>query len=65
MEVAPGLDTDTFLMAMTRFEAMRWTPSYYSDNGTKFTGAEAELWHCLSRLDHTKIGEGLATREVT
>ena len=62
MEIAYGLDTDTFILAMNRFEARRGTPSnYFSDNGTNFVGAQAELHE---QLNAEAIEEKLATREV-
>ena len=56
------LATGSFHMAMRRFLAVRGhgTGIIYSDNGTNFTGASAELKRGLKRLDDHKITNELA-----
>ena len=53
LEVAFGLDTDSFLNALSRFTSRRGTPSAItSDNGTKFVGAVNELKELEKQLDY-------------
>ena len=56
LEVAFGLDTDSFLNALTRFTSRPGTPSKMtSDNGTNFVGAVNELKELVGQLDKEKI----------
>ena len=56
MEVAWGLDTDSFLNAFTRFTSRRGVPKgMTSDNGTNFVGAVNELKQLVDQLDQDKI----------
>ena len=56
LEVAWGLDTDSFLDAFTRFTSRRGVPKEMtSDNGTNFVGAVTELKELVSQLDKEKI----------
>ena len=56
LEVAFGLDTDSFLNALSRFTSRRGTPSAItSDNGTNFVGAVDELKELEKQLDKEKI----------
>ena len=56
LEVACGLDTDTFILTLRRFIGRRGNiRSLHSDNGTNFIGAERELRQALKELDHEKI----------
>ena len=44
LEIAYGLDTDSFLNAFFRMAGRRGLPeAMYSDNGTNFKGADKEL----------------------
>ena len=65
LELAYGLDTDSFLCALDNFKACRGTPKIiYSDNGTNFVGAKRELAECLQRLDQSKIQGNLTLQEI-
>ena len=56
LEMAFSLDTESFLMAFSRFVKRRGTPSTMaSDNGTNFTAAERELREAVRELDTAKI----------
>ena len=56
LEVAFGLDTDSFLNALSRFTSRRGTPSAItSDNGTNFVGAVNEIKELVEKLDKEKI----------
>ena len=56
LEVAWGLDTDSFLNAFTRFTSRRGVPKeVISDNGTNFVGAVNELKGLVKLLDREKI----------
>jgi len=56
LELASSLDTDSFIMAITRFAARRGVPSrIYSDNGTNFHGADNELKKCIAAIDSKSI----------
>ena len=56
LELAYGLDTDSFINAFTRMTSRRGTPSYVvSDNGTNFVGAERELRELVEALDQDEI----------
>ena len=56
LEMAFSLDTDSFLMAFSRFIKRRGCPSVMvSDNGTNFTSAERELREAVTQLDKAKI----------
>ena len=62
LEMAYGLDTDSFLVALGNFKAARGTPLIiHSDNGTNFKGAKRELAEGLANLDQSKIYAHLAT----
>ena len=52
LEVAYGLDTDSFLNALYRMASRRGVPEeLFSDNGTNFKGADAELKSLVKELD--------------
>ncbi|XP_033119940.1 uncharacterized protein LOC117119248 isoform X2 [Anneissia japonica] len=56
LEIAYGLDTDTFLNAFYRFVSRSGQPKkILSDNGTNFVGANRELKELIKLLDHKKI----------
>lgn len=64
LEVAYGLDTDSFLNAFFRMVSRRGLPTdILSDNGTKFIGAKNELQE-LAALDREKIQENTANYGV-
>ncbi|XP_043219274.1 uncharacterized protein LOC122380292 [Amphibalanus amphitrite] len=56
LEMACGLDTDSFLRAFLRFIARRGRPSdIISDNGNNFVGASRELRKLVGALDQEVI----------
>ena len=65
LEVAHGLDTDSFLMALRRFIGRRGRPRcIYSDNGTNLVGGERELREALSEWNQQKIHETLTQENI-
>ena len=56
LQMAYGLDTDSFLNAFYRMASRRGLPeAMYSDNGTNFKGADSELKSLVRELDEIKI----------
>jgi len=56
LELANSLDTDSVIMALTRFISRRGVPQkIYSDNGTNFHGADNELKKCITAIDSDSI----------
>ena len=56
LEMAYGLDTDSFLQAFFRFVNRRgWPEQLTSDNGRNFVGANRELQELITNLDQHKI----------
>ena len=56
LEMAWGLDTESFLNAFTRFTSRRGVPKeMISDNGTNFVGAVNELRELVDQLDQNQI----------
>lgn len=65
LEIAMGLDTDSFLNAFYRMVNRRGLPkSITSDNGTNFIGSEKELRKLAECLDKNKIQKKTADRGV-
>ena len=66
LEMAWGLDTDTFLNAFTRFTSRRGVPrkEVVSDCGTNFVGAVNELKELCNQLDKEKIQHATADKGV-
>lgn len=65
LEVAWGLDTDSFLNAFTRFTSRRGVPKeMVSDNGTNFVGAVNELKELVGQLDKNKIQRTTAQKGI-
>ena len=66
LEMAFGLDTDSFLCAFSRFTNRRGLPiKMLSDRGTNFVGADKELKELISTMDTTKIISRTADKGVT
>ena len=66
LEMAYRLDTDSFLNAFYRMASRRGLPEeMYSDNGTNFKGADAELKSLVRELDENKIYQSIANKGVT
>lgn len=64
--MAWGLDTDTFLIAFTRFTSRRGVPKeVISDRGTNFVGAVGELKKLASQLDRQQLLNKTAELGVT
>jgi hypothetical protein len=65
LEIAFGLDTASFLNALSRMTARRGRPlEMVSDNGTNFIGAERELRELLSQWDQKQISRNLAENDI-
>jgi hypothetical protein len=65
-EMAEGLDTDSFLMALARFCSRRGSiKKIYCDNGGNFRGAELELKGLVQKLDQDQIQEYAAKAGFT
>ena len=66
LEVAYGLDTDSFLRAFARFAYRRGLPiEIISDNGTNFVGAARELQVLVEAVDEEAVSRTLANKGVT
>ena len=65
LEVAEDLSTDSFISAILRFVGRRGPPRViYSDNGTNFKGAEAEVIEALKSWNLEKIQGSLSRRGI-
>ena len=65
LEIAFGLDTDSFLNAFYRMASRRGLPEeMFSYNGTNFKGAGRELKMLLSEQDESKIKTAVAKKGV-
>ena len=65
LEIAYGLDTDSFLNAFYRMVSRRGLPKVIiSDNGTNFVGANRELKDLLKHLDRDKIVNSTANQGI-
>ena len=65
LELAFGLDTNSFLNAFFRFASRRGMPSLViSDNGTNFIKANKELKNVIQNLDKNKIIEKTSSKGV-
>ena len=65
LEIASGLDTDSFLNAFYRMASRGGIPEeMFSDNGTNFKSADKELRSLVSELDDDKI-QGSSTLQST
>ena len=63
LEIAYGLDTDSFMNAFYRMTSRRGLPDeMYSDNGTNFKGADNELKSLVADLDKDKIKQTVANK---
>ena len=63
LEIAFGLDTDSFLNAFFRMTSQRGLPEeMFTDNGTNFKRAGTELRMLLSELDESKINAAVANK---
>ena len=65
LELAYGLDTDSFMNVFYRMTSSRGLPDeIYSDNGTNFKGADNELKSLVAELDKDKIKQSVANKGV-
>ena len=65
LELAYGLDTDSFMNAFYRMASRRGLPNeIYSDNGTNFKGADNELKALVTQLDEDKIKQSTANKGI-
>ena len=65
IEVSSDLSTDSFVQAVTRFVSRRGAPKeMYSDNGTNFRGAEAEVKEALRRWNQDRIRDKLRVQGI-
>ena len=65
LELAGGLSTDLFILALKRFSARRGQPKVmYSDNGSNFRGAEKELGDLFSKTDFDKVSKTLTNYNI-
>lgn len=66
IDAAASLSTDSFLMAWRRFAARRGVPKeMFSDNGTNFRGANAEMAKSIKELDNDAVRSEAASRGMT
>ena len=66
LEIAIGLDTDSFLNEFYRMASRRGVPEeMFSGNTTNFKAADKEHKSLVSQLDEDKIKESLVNRGVT
>ena len=65
IEVVNGLNTDAWMMAITRFMARRGKPhKIRGDNGINFVGTAREFRQCFNEWDRDNIGEQLALEQL-
>ena len=65
LEVVEGADTDSFIMALKRFVNRRGSPDvFYSDCGSNFKGATNELKDVITELDHKRIADVVASKNI-
>lgn len=63
IEAAVDLSSDSFLEAVTRFVARRGAPfEFYSDNGTNFKGASADVIDALKSWNQLEVQDKLANQ---
>ena len=65
IEIVHNMTTDSFLMALLRFIGRRGRPKFiYSDNGSNFVGAEAELKSLCRSLNQGRIHDAMLVHEI-
>lgn len=62
IEIAHSLNTDSCIMAIRNFAALRGTPlELFSDQGTNFIGSDRELREALQKIDNDKLFKEFTT----
>ena len=65
LELAGGLSTYLFILALKRFSARRGQSKVmYSDNGSNFRGAEKELGDLFSKTDFDEVSKTLTNYNI-
>ena len=65
LEMAYGLDSESFLLAFTRFSKRCGVPQeVVSDNGTNFVGAERELHSAVEALKTSHVSAEMASNGI-
>ncbi|XP_063368187.1 uncharacterized protein LOC134656557 [Cydia amplana] len=66
IELVPSLSADSFIMALRRMASRRgWPYRMYSDHGTNFRGADAELRRSFKEInDQASVRDLLTTHEL-
>lgn len=60
IQMAYQLDTDSVILCLARLESRYGTPpTYRSDNGTYFVGANNEFKKCLADLDYNRLADSM------
>ena len=62
--MAFGLDTDSFLNAFYRMASRTGLPEMFSDNGTNFKGADAELKSLVRQLDDSRMKQSISNKGI-
>jgi hypothetical protein len=65
IEMVTDLSSDSFLEAVTRFVARRGAPfEFFSDNGSNFKGASADVIDALKSWNQSEIQDQLANQRI-
>ena len=65
LEMAYGLDTDSFMNAFYRFVNRRGYPhEVTSDNGTNFVGAQQEMKQLITEIDRKKVVSSTSSKGI-
>jgi hypothetical protein len=66
IEMVTDLSSDSFLEAVTRFVARRGAPfEFFSDNGTNFKGASADVIDALKSWNQSEVQDRLANQRIS
>ena len=65
IEIENSMGTSSFVMGIERFIARRGTPQVlWSDNGTKFTGAEKKFSVCFKASNQRMIASKMSKKSI-